>query len=263
MARALIIKNADFSANAVTTITFAADVPCTGLSFASDTISITGQTPVSIEYTVTPENTTDAINWVSSDTDIVTVANGVLTVLGIGTCTVTATCGDFSATVTVTVSITYIPNFAFINARNVEGYAFITGTSAYNRLTAVGSGEQKADYKIASTNGICPIKIPKNTASIKVSLDYDHRAMLASSNSIGVIWAQNVSCGASNFLDCAKWLSSETPYDGRTNIEKTFEIPADADCFVVRFNTASTYTAEDDPNSLASTAGFNIEFLTE
>ena len=123
MGKALIIKGADFSANKVTTITFA-DNPCTGLGFATDSISITGNESVEVEYTVTPADTTDAITWVSSDTSVVTVTGGILTPVGIGTATITATCGNFSASATISVSIAYIPAYKFASGAHASGRAF-------------------------------------------------------------------------------------------------------------------------------------------
>lgn len=54
--------------------------------------------------TVTPENTTDAIVWSSSNTDVASVNEfGIVMALGKGTSTITAECGLISATCTVTV----------------------------------------------------------------------------------------------------------------------------------------------------------------
>ncbi|MDE5567464.1 MAG: Ig-like domain-containing protein, partial [Muribaculaceae bacterium] len=55
--------------------------------------------------TVEPANTTDAtITWKSDNEDVVTVsAEGVITAISVGTATITATCGEVSATCQVTV----------------------------------------------------------------------------------------------------------------------------------------------------------------
>lgn len=59
---------------------------------------------VQLIATVLPGDTTDIVEWVSSDTSVVTVTNdGIVTCVGYGTATVTATAGSVSATCTISV----------------------------------------------------------------------------------------------------------------------------------------------------------------
>ncbi len=53
--------------------------------------------------TVTPTNTTDRVLWSVNPTDIVVVDDGVVTPIANGNCIVTATCGDYSASCSITV----------------------------------------------------------------------------------------------------------------------------------------------------------------
>ena len=109
MGKALVIKNADFSANAVTTITFEEEVPCTNVAFDSDTVTLDTLGTANIGYTITPNNTTDIHTLVSSDQTVLTVNGTTITAVGIGVATLTLTCGSHSATCTVTVSIIESP----------------------------------------------------------------------------------------------------------------------------------------------------------
>lgn len=110
MAIALVIKDADFSENAVGTITFDG-VHTTGITLDSATLSLEsiGAT-ATLTATLTPADSEDPILWTSSDTSIATVTNaGVVTSVAVGSCTITATSGSYSATCAVTVTIsTYL-----------------------------------------------------------------------------------------------------------------------------------------------------------
>lgn len=261
MAKALIIKGADFSANKVTTITFA-DNPCTGLSFATDSISITGNESVEVEYTVTPADTTDAITWASSNTSVVTVSDGALTAVGIGTATITATCGNFSATATVSVSITYIPNWQYGHA-GVQSNAYISHSSnTLTRISAWGSGAQASEYTspdTASDGTRNLIKLPANTGRVRISYDTTKKTMLYNEQA-HIFWAKDVSCELTGHESAALYLSSED-VDVRTSGSATINVPTGANLLVVVMRLASTRTAEDNPATDAETIGLNIEFL--
>ena len=103
MSKVLVVKGADFSINAVEQIVIEENIPCTGLE-----LSISGQSVESVGDTLTitavktPADTTDTIIYSSSEERVAKVdSNGIVTVVGIGTATITATCGGVTATVTV------------------------------------------------------------------------------------------------------------------------------------------------------------------
>lgn len=111
MGRALVIKNANFEANALETITFVEEIPCTALTLSANTATFEyfGDT-VTITATPTPSNTTDYVAWSSSNDEVASVANGVITLNGLGSATITATCGSVTATVTISQSSAKVPN---------------------------------------------------------------------------------------------------------------------------------------------------------
>ncbi len=83
-------------------------VPCTGIALNQSTITFTSGTPVTLTATIEPENTTDEVVWTVSDDTVVTVDNGVVYPVQSGNATITATCGQQSATCSVTVmSLTF------------------------------------------------------------------------------------------------------------------------------------------------------------
>lgn len=81
-------------------------VPLTGISLSSSSLSMfTGDTK-KLTVTYKPSNTTDnkTVTWSTSDKSVATVSNGTITAIGVGTATITAKVGAFTATCKVTVS---------------------------------------------------------------------------------------------------------------------------------------------------------------
>lgn len=95
-------KNGKVSNKCVVTVTDEA-VPCTGIKVEPTTAEVeVGKTAV-LKATAEPADTTDEIKWSTSDEKIATVANGTVTGVAVGEATITATCGDKTATCKVTV----------------------------------------------------------------------------------------------------------------------------------------------------------------
>lgn len=104
MGKALVLKNVDFSDVALDQISFEEDKPCTAISLDKNAITVNNAEGTSqITAALTPADTTDSLTWTSSNTNVASVdSSGLVTVHGIGTATITATCGEQTATVTVT-----------------------------------------------------------------------------------------------------------------------------------------------------------------
>lgn len=80
-------------------------VSCTGIVLSADTLSLTTSDTQTLSVVVSPDNCTDTVTWSVNPTGIVTVANGVVTPVASGECTITATCGNYSDSCSVTVEI--------------------------------------------------------------------------------------------------------------------------------------------------------------
>ena len=123
MSKALVIKGASFAVNKIETISILDPVPCTGISLSKSTVTFTeiGATET-LTATVTPSNTTDSVTWESSDSNVATVANGVVTSTGIGTATITAYCGTHSASCSVSsVKVIDANSKFYLNAYEFSG----------------------------------------------------------------------------------------------------------------------------------------------
>ncbi len=81
-------------------------IPLKSISLSSTSASMfTGDTKkLTVSYN--PSNTTDSktVTWLTSDKSVATVSNGTITAIGVGTATITAKVGAFTATCKVTVS---------------------------------------------------------------------------------------------------------------------------------------------------------------
>ena len=78
-------------------------VPAESIELDKDTLEVKlGKTGV-LTATVKPDDTTDTVEWESSDPEVATVEDGTVTGVKEGTATITATAGEKSATCTVTV----------------------------------------------------------------------------------------------------------------------------------------------------------------
>ena len=183
MSKALVVMGADFSTNKVKTVTFGDAVPCTALSMSDSTHAFTaiGATKI-LTATPTPSNTTDTVSWASSNESVATVVGGVVTCTGVGSATITATCGTQTATCAVTASVTVDANTAYssVNAYSITSTNLsATPPKDYVGVNSKNTGrvyasETAQDYKAFSSSveaftGLYPIMIPSGTSQIAFS----------------------------------------------------------------------------------------------
>lgn len=112
-------------------------VPATSLTLDKTSITFETFDPITINATVTPEDTTDAVVWVSSDTSIATVVGGIVTPLKVGDCTITARCGNYSAECAVVVQD---PDIVYL--KWIDGY-YLDGTTGEPNAA---SGDSYTDF---------------------------------------------------------------------------------------------------------------------
>ena len=254
MAKTLVIKNANFEANRLTKITFL-NIACTGISFSKSEFifSAVGDT-ATVNYTVTPSNTTDAIIWSSSNESVVIVSNGTLVVVGIGDAIITATCGNYNATCTVSVQI-YADDVVFKVGR------YITYPSNNMETDYASASSSKKSFCAYSETGNrfiggsdftpYPIHIPNGAKKIAVTSEgFGCFAMWFDTNSQSPTHKQYDLCvgGESrNFVDIVAFNY------------RVLEIPEGANAFTLSFhNVDNTYISSD-----VDTSGIKIQFLGE
>ena len=105
MSMTLVITGADFSANKLDTVIID-QIPCTGISLAESTANVSYEDTYTAVATVTPADTTQEVVWSSNNPNF-PVNDGVVSINGVGQAVITATCGNYSASVTLTSKAVY------------------------------------------------------------------------------------------------------------------------------------------------------------
>lgn len=103
--------------------------PCTGITLDKDTLTIARGETATLTATVEPANTTDKVVWSSADKTIATVKDGAVTAVGLGETTITAACGDKTASCKVTVTKATIAGTANIYTKEGFFYGATLGAS--------------------------------------------------------------------------------------------------------------------------------------
>ena len=264
MAKTIVIGGANYTSNALDKVSFSGSVPCTGIEFEESSYSLTDYTPVTIEYTLTPADTTDTLTWSSSDDDVVTIENGIITAVGLGSATITATCGTQTATATVSVSLAYVPKYELGMYNHTNNSTYVSnGSSVTNRIMCMGSGAQASEYIIpAGSQGyenVHCIKLPKNTASVTVS--FSTTTKLYYGDAPILYWCKDEPCGETGALEnAALYVGETTAYNAKSETSKTFTVPNSADCFVYFFRLSANAGEGDTADSLAEDVGIEITF---
>ena len=123
--------------------------PCTGITLDKDTLTIARGETATLTATVEPADTTDKVVWSSADKTIATVKDGVVTAVGQGETTITATCGNQTASCKVIVNKAFLTGKVTITGDAVYGE---TLTAAYDEGNA-----QKGEYVWYREGGTEPV----------------------------------------------------------------------------------------------------------
>ena len=132
------------------------NVPVESLALSNTELTINVGNASSVSCTVLPEKATDkTVNWSSSNNAVATVNNvGVITAVGAGTCTITATSGDVSATINVTVKKPVeqvVLNKSDVTIKVEETFTF-TCTIVPNDASAKNVTWTSSDSSVATVN---------------------------------------------------------------------------------------------------------------
>ncbi len=244
-------------------------VPCTGISLSESSVSIvtTGNTDT-VTASVTPQDCTDTVVWTTSDSDVATVVNGVITAEGIGTATITATCGNYSDTVSVTVTefmdktILKKMSGLYVGGNTASeggnGLTAIQTSSTYKNRGTLASSEGVKYANDFSGNHFYPYVMPKNTKRIKIT-DTGSSGIKKQT----VLWYNHLTkAGETTLEDYCKLIGS-TGLTSESSTTITINVPSyegfhDIDSLIIMFRTYKTGTTFTD----ADFDDVTVEFLT-
>lgn len=152
------------------------DVPVESLVLSNTELTVNVGNASAVSCTVLPEDATDkTVNWSSSNSAVATVNNvGVITAVSAGTCTITASSGDVTATVTITVKKPVeqvVLNKSDVTIKEEETFTF-TCTVVPNDASEKNVTWTSSDSSIATVNANGTITgVKAGTCTITVSAD--------------------------------------------------------------------------------------------
>lgn len=230
-------------------------VPCTGITLDRSTLAFTSGDPVTLTATVEPADTTDAVVWSSYNPSVATVNNGVVTPVGEGSTTITATCGSQTATCSVSVSSLYFTislvgtGATLTPTTNINPNAPYTGTLTINEGYVLDRivVEMGGTDVTASTYSNGTITIPHVTGNVVVTV--------ATSVYVDPTGLQ-YSLPAQLVFDGQTYVDTHYLYDGTTSLSVFVEAESPQDMSTDQFlcgamgNTASRFNYKATTRSL-------------
>ena len=136
------------------TVTQDETVAVTGIELNKTELTLTEGGSETLTATVTPDNATDkTVTWASNKESVATVENGVVTAVGEGTATITATAGGYEASCVVTVNPATV-DVTGVTLDKTSATLYINGESGTNTvtLTATVTPDNATDKTVTWTS---------------------------------------------------------------------------------------------------------------
>lgn len=131
-------------------------VPATSVTINNPPTSLVAGEEINLSATVLPDDTTDELEWTSSNVDVAKVVSNKLVGVGAGSARITATAGEKSDYFDVTVTQKSLADYdGAVHGDNVNFYAYYTGK--YNNATNgyfVADGTKAAYVYAAAPSGV-------------------------------------------------------------------------------------------------------------
>lgn len=202
--------------------------PCTGITLSETKLTFTEEGSKTLIATVTPASCTDTVRWVSNNPDVADVIDGVVTVKANGSATITAYCGEYSASCSVSVSgipekiaCTGITLDKSTLAFNGEGVQTITATVTPADTTDEIVWSTSNMYIATVENGVVTAKTNGNVV-IRATCGNHYAECAVSITGIDTLFklGETAFDGASDFIDTGVQLY-DTDKDYSVSMEYT------------------------------------------
>lgn len=129
----------------------------TGITLSQTSFTMNSGTTAQLTATLSPEGAVGSVTWTSSDENVATVdANGVVTAVAGGNCTITATAGGSLKTATCSVSV-----IQMVTSITLSQTTAILELDGFVRLTATVLPENAANKNVvwsSSNENIAPVR---------------------------------------------------------------------------------------------------------
>ena len=263
MAKTIIIKGADFSANSLDKVVFqnVESIPCTDITLDDTVLNIENiGTSTNLIAIKTPVNTTDVVNWSSSNPNVATVdKNGCVTAIGVGSAIITATCGKAMAS--CDVSITSVFDGVKLVGVYFSGNGVVDGGNGLatvdSNVHSVGLCATQGNLGFHGNSQYYPYVIPKGTSKLKFTLSGSAAEMVRTIDRI--LWF-NHNTSVLNYPNNCKLIKRTRSVQITENVFyvdiPVFEGYPEIDAFAMILRNASgTPSTEDEAN------GIKLEFV--
>ena len=176
----ITVKVADTNVQATCLVTVASStVAVTGVSLNTSSVNLTVGNTITLTETIEPENATNKnVTWSTSNDEVVTVENGVVTAVGAGTATITVTTvdGNFKAECAVTVKAATVDvESVSLNITEktleIDGTVTLTATISPENATNKNVTWSTSDDKVATVENGVVTAIGAGTATITVTTE--------------------------------------------------------------------------------------------
>lgn len=177
-------------------------VEATGFSFSANSFEVAKGKTQTISYTIQPSNATETkINWTSSNTNVASVSNGVVTGKSAGTTTITGTLSNgISASCSVTVVVppeSINVNYSKSMNQGTSEQIQVTFKPSDTTYTNVSYKSSNSSIVSVDSNGYVKAVAP-GTATITVMSEYNSRVKAECNITVIATKAESISLNKSS-----------------------------------------------------------------
>lgn len=138
--------------------------------------------------TVLPNNHEDTVVWGTSDPSVAVVSDGIVTSVGVGTCTITATCGPVHKNASVTVSAASLVSISAVYTQSGTVYdtdtldslkddLVVTATWSDSTTTTVPASDYSLSGTLEEGTSTITVEYGDQSDTFTVTVTHDDRAL--------------------------------------------------------------------------------------